>query len=306
MRQLLSGGALCLAVALATGATPFPVAAQASGASASDAVSNVADALSLRVGERTSTATRAALLADTRMQEIVVDDDNYKRPMRMHAIPFADWLTAMMPDAAKAAAQGATATVVATDGYVSHIPLTLLLGHLPRQPQAYLAVAPENAPWPPLKGDAIGPFRLVWRTPPGPARGGVNESHWTYSIGRIEITPSPRERFPVLRPAANTPPGSAIMRGAAVFERACFSCHSLNGAGDAHLGPDLNTPSSPVEYLGERRLAALIRNPQSLRWWPNSRMPAIDRATVSDTELTDLLAYLHHMSGRKAPPPNAK
>jgi mono/diheme cytochrome c family protein len=301
----------------ASAQTPSP--ASASKANAPETID--ADMLTLTVAGHTQTWSRATLLGDARLREIDVEDDNYKRPMRMRVIPFADMLLAAMPDAsAAAAATGATATVVATDGYVSHIPLTLLLGRLPQRPQAYLAVAPGNAPWPPLKGDAIGPYRLVWKTPKAIERSGrkagkggadghkisVNESHWTYSIARIEITPSPRERFPVLRPAATVSTDSPIMRGAAVFERACFSCHSLNGAGDAHLGPDLNTPNSPVEYLGDKRLAALVRDPQSLRWWPNVRMPSIDRTTVTDAELRDLFAYLHHMAGRKVVPPTAK
>ena len=59
-------------------------------------------------------------------------------------------------------------------------------------------------------------------------------------------------------------------------------------------------PYSPVEYLGDEKLRHLIRDPQSLRWWPNARMAGIDEKTLSDTELNDLLAYLHHMTKRKA------
>ncbi|MCY1377680.1 hypothetical protein D9M69_652650 [compost metagenome] len=54
-----------------------------------------------------------------------------------------------------------------------------------------------------------------------------------------------------------------------------------------------------MEYLGDDKLAKLIRDPQSLRWWPDARMSAIDEKTLSDADLKDLLAYLHHMAGRK-------
>jgi hypothetical protein len=47
-------------------------------------------------------------------------------------------------------------------------------------------------------------------------------------------------------------------------------------------------------------LRHLIRDPQSLRWWPNARMSAIDEKTLSDAQLNDLLAYFHHMTKRKS------
>ncbi|VXC66123.1 Cytochrome c, mono-and diheme variants (fragment) [Pseudomonas sp. 8Z] len=50
-------------------------------------------------------------------------------------------------------------------------------------------------------------------------------------------------------------------------------CHRLNGAGDAELGPDLNIPHSPTEYFGGDFLRQYIRAPQSLRRWPQARMP---------------------------------
>jgi hypothetical protein len=54
-----------------------------------------------------------------------------------------------------------------------------------------------------------------------------------------------------------------------------------------------------VEYLGDDKLSRLIRDPQSVRWWPEARMPAIDTRTLSNAELRDLLAYFHHMAARR-------
>jgi cytochrome c1 len=139
--------------------------------------------------------------------------------------------------------------------------------------------------------------------PSGRAASVVNESLWTYSIVRIDIAASPSARFAAIRPAPGLPAEGPVMRGFATFQRVCFSCHSLNRAGDAQLGPDLNVPYSPVEYLGDDKLAKLIRDPQSLRWWPNARMSAIDEKTLSDADLKDLLAYLHHMAEHKAAAP---
>jgi cytochrome c1 len=74
----------------------------------------------------------------------------------------------------------------------------------------------------------------------------------------------------------------------------------LNGEGDARVGPDLNIPHNPTEYLRTDLLRAYIRNPQSLRRWPQAKMSGFDRATLSDADLDNLLAYLRHMAAHKA------
>ncbi|MGO4304461.1 c-type cytochrome [Cupriavidus sp. RAF12] len=233
------------------------------------------------------------LLKDRRLTNVTVEDENLKRRLTFRAIPVAALLRGM-PVAADA-----TATTAASDGYVSHLPMRLLLADSADAPRAWLAVENPARPWPRLKGQSIGPFRLIWTLPSGHAASVVNESLWTYNIVRINITASPAERFAAIRPAADQPADGPVMRGFATFQRVCFSCHSMNKVGDAHLGPDLNVPYSPVEYLGDDKLVKLIRDPQSLRWWPDARMSAIDEKTLSEADLKDLLLYLHHMAGRK-------
>ena len=49
-------------------------------------------------------------------------------------------------------------------------------------------------------------------------------------------------------------------------------------------------------------LAAYIRDPQSLRHWPQGRMPGFSAATLPDGELHQLIGYLRHMAGRKTGP----
>lgn len=260
-------------------------------------------ALTIAVGAQQKTWTRDALLKDRRLVNVTVDDDNFKRRMTFRAIPLAALLSGLpvSPDA--------TATTAATDGYVSHLPMHLLLADSAAGPRAWLAVENPAHPWPTLKGQGIGPFRLIWTVPktvaPGSEPVRITESLWTYAIARIDVGGNAAERFAAIRPAADLPADGPVMRGFAVFQRVCFSCHSMNRAGDAHLGPDLNVPYSPVEYLGDDKLATLIRNPQALRWWPGSKMSAIDEKTLSDAELQALLAYLHHMAGRKAQAPGS-
>jgi mono/diheme cytochrome c family protein len=81
-----------------------------------------------------------------------------------------------------------------------------------------------------------------------------------------------------------------------------MTCHTLNGQGDAKLGPDLNIPHSPTEYLRADMFRTLVRNPQNLRRWPQSKMPGFDTHVLSDRDLDDLEAYLKHMAGRKVQP----
>ncbi|ANA35322.1 hypothetical protein R82526_04266 [Ralstonia mannitolilytica] len=250
-------------------------------------------ALTLNVGGQSRTLSREALLHDPHLRDVTVEDQNLKRRLTFKALPVTELFRgqSISPDA--------SATTAASDGYVSHLPTRLLLADRADGPRAWLAVEDPAAPWPTLKGQGIGPFRLIWTAPPAKASL-VNESLWTYSIVRIDIAALPGERFAAIRPAAGQPADGPVMRGFATFQRVCFSCHTLNRAGDATLGPDLNVPYSPVEYLGDEKLRHLIRDPQSLRWWPNARMSAIDEKTLSNAQLNDLLAYFHHMAQHKA------
>ncbi|WP_104654675.1 c-type cytochrome [Ralstonia insidiosa] len=249
--------------------------------------------LTVAVGAQPRMWTREALLHNPHLTDVTVEDQNLKRRLTFKAVPVTEFFKGQptSPDA--------SATTVASDGYVSHLPMRLLLADRPDGPRAWLAVEDPDTPWPTLKGQDIGPFRLIWTAPPAKAAV-VNESLWTYNIVRIDVAAQPQERFAAIRPAAGLPADGPVMRGFATFQRVCFSCHTLNRAGDAQLGPDLNVPYSPVEYLGDEKLRHLIRDPQSLRWWPNARMSSIDEKTLSEAQLNDLLAYFHHMAHRKA------
>ncbi len=58
-------------------------------------------------------------------------------------------------------------------------------------------------------------------------------------------------------------------------------------------------PFSPTEYFREEHLRRLVRNPQSVRSWPDSKMPGFDTNAISERDLDDLLAYFYYMSKRK-------
>jgi mono/diheme cytochrome c family protein len=94
-----------------------------------------------------------------------------------------------------------------------------------------------------------------------------------------------------------------VRRGYAVFQRTCFACHTLNGEGDARMGPDLNISHNPTEYLSNDMLRAFIRNPQSLRRWPEGKMTGFPtQESLSDADLDAVLAYLRYMAQHKSQP----
>lgn len=169
-------------------------------------------------------------------------------------------------------------------------------------PVAYIAIEIADAAWSPLKAGAAsaGPFRLVWLRADKTVAGA---ELWPAQLTRIEEIQPLGKRFPMIVPGARLAPNHPIRAGFAAFQKHCIGCHTLNGGGDSTLGPDLNIPYSPTEYLRPEALRKLIRDPQSLRRWPGSKMPAFDAKTLPDRELAELLAYLRHMADRKVTPP---
>jgi len=248
--------------------------------------------LSIDVGHGPKTYTTAQLLARSDARDLAIPADvAFKRAMRYRAVP----LKALLDGAAP----GDTLQFVAADGFAAQIPAALIVQA--KGAEAWLAIEDPAHPWPALdeiKGDA-GPFYVVWTNPEAMK---VGPEQWPFQLASIRRQPSVAERFPAVVPDPAQKPGSSVQRGFVVFQRTCFACHTLNGQGDAKLGPDLNIPHSPTEYLREDLLRAYIRDPQSLRHWPQARMPGFDTKALSDEDLDDLIAYLHHMAGRKAGP----
>ncbi|RDI99847.1 cytochrome c [Dyella solisilvae] len=245
--------------------------------------------LSIDLGHGTRTYSTAQLLArqDVRTISIPVDVA-YKRSMRYRAVPLKALLSGAAPDDAL--------LFVANDGFAAEIPARLLLKA--HGAEAWLAIEEPEHPWPALADDkpGAGPFYLVW-TDPQAMR--IGPEQWPFQLASIRRLAPVAERFPALNPDPSVRPDSAVARGFAVFQRTCLACHTLNGQGDARLGPDLNIPHSATEYLREDLLRAYIRDPQSLRRWPQARMPGFDRDALSNADLDALLAYLRHMAAHK-------
>ncbi|XRD90902.1 cytochrome c [Dyella nitratireducens] len=235
--------------------------------------------------------TTEQLLRSADAQSVTIQDDvAFHRTMTYRAVP----LRALLPKLAR----GDRLKFVANDGFSVDIAADALLNR--SDAQAWLAVEDPQHPWPPLpgnKGDA-GPFYVVWTKP---AAAGISSEQWPYQLARIQRVEDTATRFPATVPAASVPTDSPVRRGYTVFQRTCFACHTLNGQGDARMGPDLNIPHSPTEYLSTDMLRAFIRNPQSLRRWPEGRMTGFPtQQSLSDADLDAVISYLKYMAQHKA------
>jgi mono/diheme cytochrome c family protein len=260
------------------------------------AIASAAEAnLTVTVAGRTTTYAPASLLGMPAATSITIPNDvAYKRDMSFRAVPAASLLEGVGADD--------TLRFVASDGFVATLPAALLLAR--QGSVAYLAIEPVDAPWPPLKpegGASAGPFYLVWANP---ERARITPEQWPYQVARIEAVAPLAKRYPMLTPAVSA--HDTVRRGYSVFEKNCSVCHTLNLGGDATVGPDLNVPYNPTEYMRVDALRRLIRDPQSLRRWPGAKMPAFETRLLSDRDLTDLLAYLRHMADRKVAVPAGK
>jgi mono/diheme cytochrome c family protein len=215
-------------------------------------------------------------------------DVAFHRAMHYRAVPLAALLQDLAP--------GDQLQFVANDGFIAGIPAALVLNR--QGSTAWLAIEDNDKPWPRQgkdHGDA-GPFYVVWTRPEA---AGVTSEQWPYQLNAIRLAGDMAVRFPAIFPDPAQPAGGPVQRGFVLFKHTCFACHTLNRQGDARLGPDLNVPYNPTQYLRADLLRAFIRDPQSLRHWPQAKMHGMDRQALSDDDLDAVLAYLKHMAGRK-------
>ena len=251
--------------------------------------------VTVTVGGETREFTRDQLLARPDATTIqVARDITYRVPMSYRAVPVAALLAGMTlpPDSVIEA--------VALDGFVAQLPLDLVRNTDPGKAVAWLAIEPADHPWPAIPGKdaSAGPFYVVWT---GAEAGSIRSEQWPYQMAKLASQPSPASRWPALGVDPALPATDPIRAGQALFVVQCLTCHKLNGAGAADVGPDLNRPQNPTEYLTPEGLHALIRNPKSVRTWPAQAMPGFPPDYLSDREIDLVIAYLKHMAGRKQP-----
>ena len=146
------------------------------------------------------------------------------------------------------------------------------------------------------KMPALGPFYLIWQNP---ERSHVSNEQWPYMLEKLAAAQSPKLRWPQLTVDAALPADAPARRGEEVFVTQCIPCHQLNGGGASDIGPDLGQPIGATDYLTEAGLRALVRDPKSVRTWPQQRMPAFPLSVLPDTDLDALVAYLRQIVSRR-------
>ena len=241
----------------------------------------------------TQTYALSELLKHKALTKVKTDnaDEAYKRPMEYVAIPIEALIGTSDDDV------DATVQFIALDGYAPAIAAQ----RLPKvgTARAYLAIEPSAGAWPALAPNkpSPGPFYLVWT---GALGSGVTPGEWPWQVATIRVQASVAHRFPAVAPDKTVRRDNKIWAGFEVYSKQCLACHTINKQGEAAMGPDLNVPMNPVEYLTEPALRKLVRDPKSVRDWPGSVMPGFDAKRVSDEELESLIAYLQHMAARKS------
>ena len=248
--------------------------------------------LTIELDHASKTWQTAQLLKHPEAQDVqIVDDVSYKRDMTYRAVPLAVLLPGLKP--------ANHLQAVALDGFAAELTAAPLLEKT--SARAWLAVEDPAHPWPALAQGkpSAGPFYLVWTNPQA---GHISPEQWPFQISTIKQLQTVAERFPALLPDPKLAADDPVNQGFALFQKNCMACHRLNGAGDAQMGPDLNIPYNPTEYFGGDFLKRYIRDPQSLRHWPQAKMPAFAASVLPDHELDLLVGYLQHMAGRKQQP----
>jgi mono/diheme cytochrome c family protein len=232
----------------------------------------------------------AELLARPDAATITVPADaTYKRAMTYRATP----LRALLGD--KTPPPGAMLQFVAADGFVANLPAALVFPPDGRSAQPWLAIETPENPWPPAPGGGkTGPFYLVWLAP---GASGVLQENWPYAVVKIQLADAPAARWPQIALGDDAP--AMARRGQELVVGQCMVCHRLDGAGDAQIGPDLMRPHSPTEYLQPWALRALIRDPASLRNWPERKMPGFAPDVLSDEDIESIAAYLATLAARR-------
>ena len=252
------------------------------------AIAQTEPTLIISLGAGTQTYSATELLDREDAATIQVDDVAYKQSMTYRAVP----LRALAGDLG--ATDFETVETRATDGFVAQVPLSLLADS---SATPWIAIEDPKKPWPKLPGKdySAGPFYLVWENT---AASDVGSEQWIYSLAEIQGVLSPAERWPQMAVGVSLPKDAPERLGLQVFVKNCLPCHRLAGAGNGDQGPDLARPMPATAYLTHDGLRKLVRDPASVRSWPNMQMKGFDTDAISDDELTALIAYLEYVAAK--------
>jgi hypothetical protein len=81
----------------------------------------------------------------------------------------------------------------------------------------------------------------------------------------------------------------------ALLDQSNYDCTG----GSAEMGSDLNVPMNPTEYFQLSALRRYLRDPASVRAWPEQKMPSFGPNRLSEAELDAVITYLAHVAKRR-------
>lgn len=249
--------------------------------------------LRVAFGDKVHNFDAATLLARPDARDITVPNDvAYRREMKFRAVPLLALLEGFPLEGAD------TLETRATDGFVSQLPVSLVLKAKSGGSVPWVAIEDPAAPWPQLPGksETAGPFYIVWLDP---ERSHVRQEQWPYALAAVTEVEAPARRWPQIAVDPGLGPNAAARHGQEVYIVQCLPCHRMRGGGEGDMGPDLALKRSPTEYMTRAGLVAQIRDPKSLRSWPDQKMPGFSEAALPAVEVDAIIAYLRHMSHRR-------
>lgn len=173
------------------------------------------------------------------------------------------------------------------DGYKPEMPLELFL-----KSNVFLAFkdvdAPKGSNWEKIVKNRnemnADPFYLVYTS----VSADNEEYKWPYNVIKFRLE-SKNKNIEALQPKDD----ETLMKGFALFQKHCITCHAINGIG-GEMGPELNYPKSVTEYWKENELVDYIVDPASFR--NKVKMPA---PGITKQESQEIVDYLKYMSKKK-------
>ena len=167
--------------------------------------------LEVTAGGETRSYTREELLKRPDAATIeVARDVAYGGPMTYRAVPAAALLSGLtFPP-------GSVIEAVAVDGFAAQILLDLLRNTDASKAIAWVAIEPEDRPWPKIPGRdyTAGPLYVVWT---GPEVASIRSEYWAYQLAKFESQPSPAARWPELAAGPSLPADDLVRAGQTLY-----------------------------------------------------------------------------------------
>jgi cytochrome c2 len=216
----------------------------------------------------------------------VVNDPVYHKTKKYQAIN-ALFLLKNEIDLSKVDIKNTLIIFECIDGYKPEMPLELFLNTNP-----FLAFkdvdAPKGSNWEKIvkNGNEMNadPFYLVYTSVSSENK----EYKWPYNVIKFRFE-SKNKNIEALQPKDD----EKAMKGFALFQKQCITCHAINGMG-GEMGPELNYPKSVTEYWKENELVDYIVDPASFRH--KVKMPTLG---INKQQSDEIVYYLKYMSKKK-------